>query len=447
MDSEARNERSSGNGLGGYRGRFSVLADGSADGGWETRSNDNKRRKRSSGGTYETFEHDSQDIIRENVLSNTQFRELSTDDKLVTLFELMSSVSTVSTRLHKTENNVASLQCTVKNDQSRIRVLEYKSIDLEARNRRHNLIFRGIKENPLIDEDCTLVIQKFIKDHLKLDLNPYIQRAHRLGNPQRGRRNRAPLRPGQQQSPRPIIACFRDFKDVEAILANAYKLANTPLGINRDYPKEILDARAEIWPLYKAERQKYPKGSLYVGFPAKLIVNRRVVVDKFPDWHEVLRKSRVECRKTVSSGSANAIPPRSLVQGFPVSAASGSQLKDQSMVGPITAQSEQVPSSSSSSHSEHNEGIDVNENVMDIESVHSDVGQAGSQTSAKYTEGESASGVEKSAYDLAMGILNEHLLSQSLLKNATGNIRKQRSNSVPPNSREAVPIATVLGKD
>ena len=114
------------------------------------------------------------------------------------------------------------------------------------------------------------------------------------------------------------------------------------------------------------------------------------------------------------------------------------------MVAPTTAQAQQVSSGSSSSHSE---GIDVNENVMDIESVHSDDDKAGSETSAKYPEGERASGAEKSAYDLAMGMLNEHLLSQSLLNNATEVIRKPRSNSEPPNSREAVSTKTVLGKD
>ena len=317
-------------------------------------------------------------------------------------------------------------------DQSRIKLLEYKSIDIEARNRRHNLIFRGIKENPFIKEDCTLVVHKFVGEHLKVEFEPYIQRAHRLGNLQRGRRNR---QAGQQQFPRPIIACFRDYQDVEAILANAYKLVNTSFGINRDYPKEILDARAELLPLYKSERQKYPRGSVYVGFPAKLVVNRRVLVDKFPDWHAVLRKSRTERRISGNYGSANATPGPSAVQGFPTSDISGGSRTDPQVVGPTPARSEQ---GSGGLSTRSNEGTDTHERGMDIESVHSD----NDQDASKSTEGESTAVAEKSAYDLAMGILSEHL-SQTLVKHTAENIPKPRSNSVPPNSREAFATETV----
>ena len=122
MDSEARKERGMGGGLGGYSGRFSVLAtDDNADGGWETRSKDNKRRKRSSGGTFETSEQNNRDNLNLNLPSKSQFRELSTDEKLVTLFEIMMShIPSASARLNRTEDKLVSLEGTVTRDQSRI---------------------------------------------------------------------------------------------------------------------------------------------------------------------------------------------------------------------------------------------------------------------------------------------------------------------------------------
>ena len=60
----------------------------------------------------------------------------------------------------------------------------------------------------------------------------------------------------------------------------------------RLYPKEIVDARAELWPLYKSEKQKYAKGKVFIRFPAQLVVNGRIAVDKFPDWRSVLNGSR-----------------------------------------------------------------------------------------------------------------------------------------------------------
>ena len=118
-----------------------------------------------------------------------------------------------------------------------------------------------------------------------------IKRAHRLGH---GRGNHwsrtGPL------TPRPIIVCFKDYKDVEMIIGAANKLKNMPYGINKDFPKKITNARSQLWPLYKTERAKNPDTSVYIGFPAKLVVGGKVVKDQFPNWFTVLRGSR--CKTT-----------------------------------------------------------------------------------------------------------------------------------------------------
>ena len=74
--------------------------------------------------------------------------------------------------------------------------------------------------------------------------------------------------------------------------ANSYKLQGTDYGVSRDYQKEIVAARSELWPRYKIERSKFPRSKVTIGFPTKLVINGRVVQDKFPDWFLVLRGSR-----------------------------------------------------------------------------------------------------------------------------------------------------------
>jgi hypothetical protein len=116
---------------------------------------------------------------------------------------------------------------------------------------------------------------------LDIDLTSIcVVRAHRLGK----------VNPGKT---RPIIVCFNDYRTVEHILSRAYKLKGKyNFGINRDYPKEIVEARSHIWPKYKEERSKYPPKTVYIGYPAKVIVKNRVVQDKFPLWKNVMQMSR-----------------------------------------------------------------------------------------------------------------------------------------------------------
>lgn len=222
-------------------------------------------------------------------MSKNEFKELATDDKLVTLFELMSCVDSQQGRLNNIEETVDFLGSEVFKTNDRVKLLEYKSIDLETRNRRHNLLFRGFRETNE-EENCEAIVKAMISEKLGLDSqNMFVQRAHRLGALKRRRYRGTANRP----KPRPIIVCFRDYNDVEAILANAFKLRNTNLGINKDFPKEIVNSRSELWPRYKLEKEKNPNGKVYIGFPAKLVVNGKVICDKFPDWRDVLKGSRM----------------------------------------------------------------------------------------------------------------------------------------------------------
>ncbi|KAH3833418.1 hypothetical protein DPMN_106728 [Dreissena polymorpha] len=54
-----------------------------------------------------------------------------------------------------------------------------------------------------------------------------------------------------------ILVTFTDLRDVNAIMDNAKLLRGTYFGISRDYLREISDARKQLWPEFKAARDKY----------------------------------------------------------------------------------------------------------------------------------------------------------------------------------------------
>jgi len=129
----------------------------------------------------------------------------------------------------------------VTNTQSEfIKTLAYKSIDMEARSRRNNLIFRGFAENR--GENCFEMVREFLAN--RFDIDPrgiYMARAHRLGR----------IDHSKQFQRRPVIVNFRDFGDIEMIMSRVAMLKGSKFSVDYDYPKEIQEARSKLWPLYK----------------------------------------------------------------------------------------------------------------------------------------------------------------------------------------------------
>ena len=58
----------------------------------------------------------------------------------------------------------------------RLKLLEYKSIYIEARSWRNNILFRGIPKSS--DEDCKRVFLNILEDKLGVDKLLVIERAH-----------------------------------------------------------------------------------------------------------------------------------------------------------------------------------------------------------------------------------------------------------------------------
>lgn len=295
MEKKSKNKSENGNYGHGFSGGRGKHGGGGGDVGTSNESewsiNQNKKRqRRSTGGTFD---------VHDKTLSKNDFKQLSTDDKLVTLFEMLTFANSMNARVQNIEAHVQSISYDNSKTNERVKILEYRSIDAEARSRRNNLIFRGIPEL-LKSENCIDLVKRFICVDLDIDTSSiYIQRAHRLGAPNRDKS-------------RPIIACFRDHQDVENILSFAHKLKGKPeLGINRDYPNEIVEARSRIWPKFKEMKAANPPRTVHIGYPAKLIVQKKVVIDEFPDWREVLQTSRLKHKQTDPNKHGNITTPNS----------------------------------------------------------------------------------------------------------------------------------------
>ena len=117
------------------------------DGGvWQV-VNKNKRLRKSTGGTFES-KTETQTVCR---ISKDQFKAMSVDDKLVSMFDMMAGFTSLNTRVHSIEQSMEAILVQNDNTNRRMQYLEYKSIDMESPSRRNNLIFRGLPEENNIE--------------------------------------------------------------------------------------------------------------------------------------------------------------------------------------------------------------------------------------------------------------------------------------------------------
>ena len=226
----------------------------------------NRKRARTS-----TGENNTQ---YKQFMSDGEYEKLPLDGKLSILFKQMNNIGQRVEDCVSLTYKVNSLKSSMHDHDRRLKRLEYKSIDLEARSRRNNLLFGGISEQK--GEDAHSRIATFLKNNLDIDPCPVIPRAHRLG----------PYRRGYT---RPIIVYFLDYTDVNHVLSKANKLRGTDFNINRDFPREIVNARKHLWPEYKELRKSFPASKISILYPAKLVKDGNLVKDQFPDWVSVMQ--------------------------------------------------------------------------------------------------------------------------------------------------------------
>lgn len=206
---------------------------------------------------------------------DTEVKKL--DENMAALLRRVETVEEQSRSLTtRVDARSASQNADPTGDNPTQRELKYKQMDLEARSRRNNPVFFNMPENER--EDTPAMLKSFIRDRLGIEQNVALQRAHRLGGQRAATDGRS----------RPVIACFRDYPDVDQIMSRAGRLRGTRLGISRDYPEEIRRARAR---LQAGRRQAKEEGkNAVIAYPAKLIVDGVVVRNEFPDWKNAGRE-------------------------------------------------------------------------------------------------------------------------------------------------------------
>ena len=278
----------------------------------------------------------------ENELSLDEFKKLELNDKIDTMFVYLCDVKSTNQRLLKAEKTVHDIHESTLHNSDRINILAYRSIDLEARQRRNNLIFWGIPE--VRNENCLTTVTDFLAENLDLDPDRIcIQRAHRVGKPIKPRRSVIGLAANKPRH-RPLIALFRDYQDVELILGSASKLQGKGFGINRDYPPEIIAARKPLFAEKKKLQLANPTSKISIQYPAKLYMDGRLVKDALPMWQTNIRKSRLDSislptgipePRQADTGEVDSRPVSANVSPTTTRNATRVRLSDKNMYKPI----------------------------------------------------------------------------------------------------------------
>ena len=115
----------------------------------------------------------------------------------------VSSIQTNLDSILNLNSKVSKIETVLKSQHDRLKLLEYRSLDIEASSMRRNLLIKGIPEDRI--ENCFDLARHFISNELKIDRDMYMERAHRIGRLNLNKFH-------------PIIVAFRYFFDVEEIV-------------------------------------------------------------------------------------------------------------------------------------------------------------------------------------------------------------------------------------
>ena len=148
--------------------------------------------------------------------------------------------------------------------------LKRRNIRLEAYTRRENIQMFNVPEKggESIDETGDIVRTKLHKKmKIPKDDRDFIrfERIHRM-----------PTRFSKQQSPdkpRPIMAKFSFYQDKEFVWSYVKNLKGTRIGICNDFPKEVDEIHAKLYPVLKRAKQNGQSAFFKLD---KLIINGQI---------------------------------------------------------------------------------------------------------------------------------------------------------------------------
>ena len=182
-------------------------------------------------------------------------------------FNFMSNETTeIKKKLDVTKNVIQSkMEKTEKN----VNTIREKTVDLEDRSRRNNLVFFNFKEPESgVTEDCEKKVEDFLKSlGILQGEDIWVDRAHRLGK----------RKPESDAKPRPIIVRFSYYKQREAIVKNGFKFKNTNINMSEDYSKETINVHNQLRKLGKdAKERLYNDNKMAIKYYK--VTYRRLVV-------------------------------------------------------------------------------------------------------------------------------------------------------------------------
>ena len=181
----------------------------------------------------------------------------------VTTRNAMKSIEELDRGLAFLNNEVEELKKLEKD----CTALRQEVLYMGVYQRRENLRFYGIEEDPEGAEDTRQVLIDFLQSELGIEDASDIefQRVHRIG-------------PFNQQAskPRQIIARFLRYPDRERVMSNARILKGKHFGISADLPKEIVDRRKKLLPKFFAAKKAGKVAYFRRAEPDKLFIDGRL---------------------------------------------------------------------------------------------------------------------------------------------------------------------------
>ena len=192
-------------------------------------------------------------------------------------------------RFIKLQETVSKQTRELKSSYEAFRALEERSIDLEARCKRNNLLFFGLKEEK--DEDCRKIVEGLLNVECGMKKPVVVERVHRVGS----------KRPG---SSRPMIVKFLDYNDKMRVKKLRDRLPDS-VYVKDDLPWAVREAQRSLLEECKKARQQ--DRDAFIAFPARLIIDGQEACSVRPSLDgQQTRNGRQEVRGQHSRSNLQA---------------------------------------------------------------------------------------------------------------------------------------------
>lgn len=151
-----------------------------------------------------------------------------------------------------------------------------RNIKLEAYTRRENIkIFNLLEIRGETPRDTEELVKSMFEEKMNISKEDVDEiRFERV--------QRMPTRRNQDNptKPRPVIAKFSFYQDKQFVWSSVKNLKDTGIGLSHDYPKEIDDIHAKLYPVLKKAKREKQQAFFKVD---KLIINGQVYKGKETD--------------------------------------------------------------------------------------------------------------------------------------------------------------------